>query len=50
MLWTITVILLGLWLLGLVSGAALGAWIHLFLLFAVVSLILAVVRGGRAAP
>ena len=41
MLWTMAVILVGLWVLGMVSGASLGLWIHLFLLFALVSLILA---------
>ena len=34
MLWTIPVILGVLWVLGMVSGAELGWWIHLFLVFA----------------
>ena len=34
MLWTITIILAVLWVLGMVSGAALGMWIHLLLVFA----------------
>ncbi len=50
MLWTITVILFVLWVLGMVSGgAALGAWVHLLLVFSLVSLVLAVVRHGRVA-
>ena len=49
MLWTITVILLVLWALGLVSGTAVGSWIHVLLVLAVVSLILAVMRRGTAA-
>jgi hypothetical protein len=49
MLWTITVILLALWVLGLVSGSAVGAWIHILLVLAVVSLIFAVMRRGSAA-
>ena len=35
MLWTITVILLVLWVLGLVSGSTMGAWVHILLLLAV---------------
>jgi hypothetical protein len=49
MLWTIFVILLILWLLGLVSGYALGGFIHLFLVVAVVILILNLLTGRRAA-
>jgi hypothetical protein len=49
MLWTITVILLVLWALGLVSGSAVGSWIHILLILAVISLILAVMRRGSAA-
>ncbi|MGC3996597.1 MAG: lmo0937 family membrane protein [Anaeromyxobacter sp.] len=49
MLWTITVILLVLWALGLVSGSAIGSWVHILLVLAVVTLILAVIRRGSAA-
>jgi hypothetical protein len=49
MLWTITVILFVLWILGLVSGATMGWWIHILLVLAVVSLILAVIRRGGGA-
>jgi len=48
MLWTITVILVVLWALGLASGAALGAWVHILLVLAVISLILALMRRSRA--
>jgi len=48
MLWAITIILFVLWVLGMVSGAQLGTWIHVLLIFALVSLVLAVVRRGRA--
>jgi len=34
--WMATVLLLALWALALVSGAPLGSWEHLFLLFALV--------------
>jgi hypothetical protein len=48
MLWTITVILAVLWVLGLLSGAQLGAWIHILLVLAVISLIFALMRRGSA--
>jgi hypothetical protein len=48
MLWTITVILLVLWALGLVSGSAIGGWVHILLVLAVISLIFAVIRRGSA--
>jgi hypothetical protein len=47
MLWTIFVILLILWLLGLVSGYALGGVIHILLVIAVVVLIINLVSGRR---
>lgn len=49
MLWTITVILFVLWILGMVSGATMGWWIHILLVLAVISLILAVIRRGGGA-
>ena len=49
MLWTITVILLVLWVLGLVSGSTMSAWVHILLLLAIISLIFAVLRRGSAA-
>jgi hypothetical protein len=49
MLWTISIILLVLWAVGLVSGSTLGWWVHLLLVLAVISLILAVIRRGTAA-
>ena len=48
MLWTIFVILLVLWLVGLVSSYTLGGFIHLLLLAAVVVLILQLVSGRRS--
>lgn len=50
MLWTITVILFVLWILGMVSGSTIGWWIHILLVLAVISLILAVIRRGGGAP
>ena len=47
MLWTIFVILLVLWLLGLVSGYTLGGFVHILLVIAVVILIINLVSGRR---
>lgn len=47
MLWTIFVVLLILWLLGLVSGATLGGFIHLLLLLALVVLVINLITGRR---
>jgi hypothetical protein len=48
MLWTIFVILLVLWLLGLVSSYTLGGFIHVLLVIAVVVLIIQLISGRRA--
>ena len=47
MLWTIIVILLVLWLLGLVSSYTLGGFIHILLVIAIVVLILQLIQGRR---
>ena len=47
MLWTIFVILLVLWLVGLVSSYTLGGFIHLLLVLAVVVLIINLISGRR---
>ena len=47
MLYTIAVILLVLWLLGLVSGYAIGGLIHILLVVAVVMVLLRVIAGRR---
>jgi hypothetical protein len=49
MLWTIFVILLVLWLLGLVSSYTLGGYIHILLIVALVVLVLNLVSGRRTA-
>jgi len=49
MLWMVTILLLVLWLLGVVSGYTLGAWIHVLLILAVVAVILAIIRRGTGA-
>jgi Flp pilus assembly protein TadB len=48
MLWTITIILFVLWVVGLVSGYTLGAWIHVLLVLAVIMLIFNLLQGRRA--
>jgi hypothetical protein len=47
MLWTIFVILLVLWLLGLVSSYTLGGYIHLLLLIALVVVVIRIIQGRR---
>jgi hypothetical protein len=47
MLWTIFVILLVLWLLGVVSSYTLGGFIHLLLFLAVVVLLIRIIEGRR---
>jgi hypothetical protein len=49
MLWTIFVILLVLWLLGLVSSYTLGGYIHILLVIAVVVLVINLISGRRPA-
>jgi hypothetical protein len=48
MLWTITVVLLLLWLVGLVSGYTVGGWIHILIVLAIISLIFNLISGRRA--
>jgi hypothetical protein len=45
MLWTIFVILVILWLLGLVSGYTIGGFIHVLLVIAIVVLLIRVISG-----
>lgn len=47
MLWTIFVILLILWLLGLVTSYTMGGFIHVLLVIAVVILIINLIQGRR---
>jgi hypothetical protein len=47
MLWTIFVILLVLWALGLVSSYTLGGYIHLLLVIAIVIVLIRVIQGRR---
>lgn len=47
MFWTMSIILFVLWGMGMVTGSTEGLWVHLLLVFAVTTLILAVARQGR---
>lgn len=48
MLYTIAVVLLILWLLGMVSGYTIGAFIHVLLVVALVLFLVQLVSGRRA--
>jgi hypothetical protein len=47
MFYTIAVVLLVLWLLGLVTGNAIGGLIHILLVIAIVMVLLRVIQGRR---
>jgi len=47
MLWTIFVILLVLWLLGLVTAYTIGGFVHVLLVLAVVVLVIQLLQGRR---
>ena len=49
MLWTIFVILLVLWLLGMVSSYTIGGFIHILLVLALVVLLINIIGGRRTA-
>lgn len=48
MLYTIAIVLLVLWLLGLVSTYTMGGFIHVLLVLAIVLVLLRVISGRRA--
>jgi len=45
MLWTIAVILLILWLLGMVSSYTLGGFIHILLVLAIIAVLVRLIQG-----
>jgi len=47
MLWTIAVILLVLWLLGLVTSYTVGGFIHILLVIAIVMVLINLIGGRR---
>jgi hypothetical protein len=48
MLWTITIVLVILWLIGFIGFPVLGSWIHLLLVLAIIVLIFNLLSGRRA--
>jgi hypothetical protein len=47
MLWTITVVLVVLWLLGMVSSYTLGGFVHILLVLAVAAVLINIIQGRR---
>ena len=47
MLWTIAVVLLILWALGLVTGYTMGSFIHILLVIAIIVVLIRVIQGRR---
>ena len=48
MLWTIAIILLILWVLGLVTSTTFGGLVHILIVIAIIVVILQLVRGRRS--
>ena len=48
MLWTIAVILIVLWALGLVSSYTMGGFIHILLILALVVIVIGLLQGRRS--
>jgi hypothetical protein len=48
MLWTICVILIVLWLLGMVTSYTMGGLIHILLVIAIIMVLVNVIQGRRA--
>jgi hypothetical protein len=47
MLWTIAVIMIVLWLLGIVTSYTMGGFVHLLLVIAVVMVLVNIIQGRR---
>jgi len=47
MLWTIVLILLVLWLLGMISGTTIGGLVHVLLVIAIIVILIRVIQGRR---
>jgi hypothetical protein len=48
MLWTIAVVLIILWLVGLVSSYTMGGFIHILLVIAIIVVLIGVIQGRRS--
>ncbi len=49
MLWTITIVLLVLWALGLVTSYTIGGFIHILLVLAIITVLIRIIQGRRIA-
>lgn len=47
MLWTICVVLIILWLLGLVTGTTIGGLIHILLVIAIIMVLVRIISGKK---
>ena len=47
MLWTVAVILIILWLLGIVTSYTLGGFIHILLVIAIIVILVRIIRGEK---
>ncbi len=47
MLWTIAVVLVILWLLGLVSSYTLGGFVHILLVIAIIMILIRLIKGKK---
>lgn len=47
MLWTIAILLLLMWMLGMISQVTLGGFIHVLLLLAIISVLIRIIQGRR---
>jgi asparagine N-glycosylation enzyme membrane subunit Stt3 len=50
MLWTIFVVLMVLWLLGIATSYTMGGFIHILLVLALATLVIRVIQGRRITP
>jgi hypothetical protein len=50
MLWTVAIVLVVLWALGLVTGYTLGSFIHVLLVLAIIAILVQFLQGRRIAP
>ena len=47
MLWTIAVVLIALWALGMISSVTVGGFIHILLVIAVIVILIRIIRGNK---
>ena len=50
MLWTLAIILVVLWLLGMITSYSLGGFIHILLVVALIVLLVRLIQGRRVIP